>query len=183
MISKPPSRGRGPPLGAFILGCLVLLHCRAAADRPDKAQAGTEPVKGPAAEINAAGALETLTLTIETAQGAPVPLKVEVARTQEERNRGLMNRHSLAGGEGMLFVFDRDQTLNFWMKNTYIPLSIAFISSAGEILEIRRMAPLDLTGVVSSRSARYALEVPQGWFSRAGIAPGDYVRLPQESAE
>ncbi|MDR2500524.1 MAG: DUF192 domain-containing protein [Treponema sp.] len=174
MIFKPPPRGRARVLGALALGCLALFYCRAAAGR----SGAEEPAKAPPPEINAPGSLEILAITIETARGAVIPLKVEAARTQAERNRGLMRRPSLAAGEGMLFVFDRDQVLHFWMKNTVIPLSIAFISSAGEVLEIRDMAPLDLTGVTSSRSARYALEVPQGWFSQAGIAPGDYARLP-----
>jgi uncharacterized membrane protein (UPF0127 family) len=88
-----------------------------------------------------------------------------------------MNRKSLADGRGMLFIFDRDQILPFWMKNTLIPLSIAFISADGRILEIRDLRPLDETTVRSSRSARYALEVPQGWFSRAGIKVGDVAAL------
>jgi uncharacterized membrane protein (UPF0127 family) len=88
-----------------------------------------------------------------------------------------MNRKTLAEGRGMLFIFDRDQSLSFWMKNTLIPLSIAFISKDGRILEIRDMRPLDETPVRSSRSARYALEVPQGWFGRAGIKAGDTVML------
>jgi uncharacterized membrane protein (UPF0127 family) len=72
----------------------------------------------------------------------------------------------------MLFVFETDEALSFWMKNTYIPLSIAFIGSDGFIHEIRDMQPQILEPVQSLAPARYALEVPQGWFSRAGIAPG-----------
>ncbi|MCL1992078.1 MAG: DUF192 domain-containing protein [Spirochaetes bacterium] len=106
-------------------------------------------------------------------------LSAELAITQEERARGLMHRQSLDDGYGMLFIFERDQILSFWMKNTYIPLSIAFIAWDGRILEIRDMEPHNLNAVRSSRSARYALEVPQGWFSRAGIYPGDLVILPQ----
>jgi uncharacterized membrane protein (UPF0127 family) len=106
-----------------------------------------------------------------------VRLRAELARTEAERSRGLMYRESLPDGEGMLFIFDRDQILSFWMKNTLIPLSIAFISYNGEILEIRDMRPGDLNTVRSSRSVRYALEVPQGWFSRAGIGAGDSLLL------
>jgi uncharacterized membrane protein (UPF0127 family) len=91
-----------------------------------------------------------------------------------------MNRPSLPDGEGMLFVFEREQILSFWMKNTLIPLSIAFSRTDGRIAEIRDMQALDITTVRSARSARYALEVPQGWFTRAGIAPGDYLRLGPE---
>jgi uncharacterized membrane protein (UPF0127 family) len=77
----------------------------------------------------------------------------------------------------MLFVFERDQQLSFWMKNTLIPLSIAYIASDGRITEIRDMYPHDENSVHSSRSVRYALEVPQGCFGRAGIRPGDVVRI------
>ncbi|MDR3145262.1 MAG: DUF192 domain-containing protein, partial [Treponema sp.] len=85
--------------------------------------------------------LETRELILETAAGAPVRLQAELARTGEERARGLMHRKSLPDGEGMLFLFDRDQILSFWMKDTLIPLSIAFIGYDGRILEIRHMQP------------------------------------------
>jgi uncharacterized membrane protein (UPF0127 family) len=84
-----------------------------------------------------------------------------------------MYRKSLDDGRAMLFIFDRDERLSFWMKNTTIPLSIAFLSRDGRILEIRDLQPLDERSVRSSRSARYALEAPQGWFGRAGVAVGD----------
>jgi uncharacterized membrane protein (UPF0127 family) len=77
----------------------------------------------------------------------------------------------------MLFIYERDQILSFWMKNTLIPLSIAFISRDGRILEIRDMQPQSLATVKSSRSARYALEAPLGWFTRANIAPGCMVQI------
>jgi uncharacterized membrane protein (UPF0127 family) len=106
-------------------------------------------------------------------------VKAEIASTDEERGQGLMFRKSLADGEGMLFVYERDQVLSFWMKNTLIPLSIAFIASDGRIIDIRDMYPNDESSVVSNRSVRYALEVPQGWFSRAGIHQGDIVNVKE----
>jgi uncharacterized membrane protein (UPF0127 family) len=102
-------------------------------------------------------------------------IRAEIARTEDERAQGLMNRKKLPDGEGMLFVFDRDQILSFWMKDTLIPLSIAYISADGRIREIHDMKPGDLSPIRSSRSLRYALEVPQGWFSRTGTAVGDRV--------
>jgi len=102
----------------------------------------------------------------------------EIASTPEERNKGLMFRKRLPDGEGMLFIFEADQVLSFWMKNTYIPLSIAFIAHDGRIIDIKDMYPHDTNSVVSSRSARYALEAPQGWFSRAEIKTGDIVKIP-----
>ena len=120
--------------------------------------------------------LETRNLSLRSADKTVV-IKTEIARTDEERSTGLMHREKLADGEGMLFVFARDEVLSFWMKNTLIPLSIAFISSDGKIIEIRDMVPNSLETVRSSRSVRYALEVPQGWFARAGINPGDTLIL------
>ena len=114
-------------------------------------------------------------IIIERAGAAPVSVNAEIARTNDERSNGLMHRKNLNDGEGMLFVFERDEVLSFWMKNTLIPLSIAFIASDGRIIEIRDMRPNDLNAVKSSRSVRYALEVPQGWFVRAGVQPGDVI--------
>jgi uncharacterized membrane protein (UPF0127 family) len=114
-------------------------------------------------------------ILIETRRGERIPVRAEIARSGTERSRGLMYRKNLADGEGMLFFFERDEILSFWMKNTYIPLSIAFVSFRGEILEIRDMEARSLKLIRSSRSCRYALEVPQGYFGRAGIAAGDRI--------
>jgi len=121
------------------------------------------------------GRLETAQLSIERRELPPVLLDAEIARSDGERAQGLMHRKHLADGKGMLFIFDRDQVLSFWMKNTQIPLSIAFIAADGRIVDIKDMQPHDLNSVSSSRSVRYALEVPQGWFSRVGVNPGDVV--------
>ncbi|MDR0486611.1 MAG: DUF192 domain-containing protein [Treponema sp.] len=104
-------------------------------------------------------------------------VKAEIARTPEERSQGLMYRKKLPDGDGMLFVFEKDEIQSFWMKNTLVPLSIAFIASDGRILEIKNMQPGDLNSVSPGRSFRYALEVPQGWFSRAGAQTGDTVKF------
>ncbi|GHV78644.1 hypothetical protein AGMMS49944_04350 [Spirochaetia bacterium] len=122
--------------------------------------------------------LETWELRISGGDGAETPITAEIARTDEQRERGLMGRQSLADGEGMLFVFERDRILSFWMKDTLIPLSIAYIAYDGRILEIHDMEPQNLLAIQSSRSARYALEVPQGWFARKGIKAGDVLIFP-----
>ncbi|MFP4364075.1 MAG: DUF192 domain-containing protein [Spirochaetia bacterium] len=105
--------------------------------------------------------------------------QVELAVTPEEKRRGLMLREELDEDSGMLFVYEADRRMSFWMKNTYIPLSVAFISADGEIREIHRMRPESLATVSSEYSVRYALEVNQGRFEELGISPGDYVEFPE----
>jgi uncharacterized protein len=108
---------------------------------------------------------------------------VEVAIDQEDLSRGLMYRKEMAEDTGMLFVFECDRNMSFWMKNTYIPLSIAFIGADGTIKEIHDMKPLSLASVKSKYKARYALEVNQGAFKRAGITVGEKIVFPPEFSE
>lgn len=121
--------------------------------------------------------LPTMELFIARSDGEQVGVAAELARSAEERSRGLMFRSSLADGEGMLFMYDADAPLVFWMKNTLVPLSIAFIAKDGTIAELHDMEPGSLRPVRSARSLRYALEAPQGWFARRGIAVGDALEL------
>ena len=107
---------------------------------------------------------------------------VEVARTEAKRELGLMHRRKIGAREGMLFVFDSDQHLSFWMKDTHTALSIAFITSEGRISEIMEMAPDTLDLHTPREPATMALEMPAGWFGRAGVKPGDAVVLPREVA-
>ena len=100
-------------------------------------------------------------------------LTVEIADTQKSQEKGLMKRKSLDEDRGMLFVYDRDSRKSFWMKNTLIPLSIAYIAADGTIREIYDMEPLSTRIVDSRYSVRYALEVNQGAFDMHGIKPGD----------
>lgn len=105
---------------------------------------------------------------------------VELATTPAERAKGLMFRESLPKNRGMLFVFEMQQPLSFWMQNTSIPLSIAYIDENGVIIDIIDMKPFDLTSIPSSQPARYALEVNQGEFRRKGIRPGNRIIFPEE---
>ncbi len=105
-------------------------------------------------------------------------LRVEIADEREEHIAGLMFRRRLAENQGMLFVYEKESKLSFWMKDTVLPLSIAFIASDGTIREIRDMKPLSLNPVQSGKYVRYALEVNQGWFTSRGIRAGDKVQLP-----
>ena len=114
-------------------------------------------------------------LIIEKKDGTTVKVNAEIASKFEERNYGFMNRKNIPEGTGMLFVFENDQILSFWMKNTPTPLSIAYIDSKGKIIDIYDMTPYSLSSVTSTRSVRYALEVPQGWYKKTGISTGDKV--------
>jgi len=106
-------------------------------------------------------------------------LTVELALTPDQQEKGLMFRKNLGEDEGMLFVFNSDQHLSFWMKNTEIPLSIAYIASDGTIRDIFDLEPRSLAPVPSTRSVRYALEVNRGWFEKAGLREGDRIQLPE----
>jgi len=105
---------------------------------------------------------------------------VEVARSEEQQREGLMNRDSLGWREGMIFVYDSDQHLAFWMKNTTLELTILFLSKTGEILQIEELKPLSLKPVVSERAARYAVELARGSLEELGVKPGDEVVLPED---
>jgi hypothetical protein len=118
----------------------------------------------------AAQSLPTVELTINGYR-----ITAEVAATLPSRTNGLMRRFSLLPNHGMLFVFDEPQPLAFWMKNTYIPLSIAFIGFDGRILNIEDMAPQTEMTHVSRGPAMYALEMKKGWFAQLGIGIGDRV--------
>ena len=103
-------------------------------------------------------------------------ITVELARRPEEQSRGLMFRDSLPPDHGMLFVFPVDSVQTFWMRNTKIPLSIAFADASGQIVRIADLEPFSEMPVSSVELARYALEVNRGWFDRRGIQTGDAIR-------
>jgi uncharacterized membrane protein (UPF0127 family) len=127
-----------------------------------------------------------LYMTSAWPQQAPLPttklsagihvIQAEVASTMGTRSQGLMQRKSMAQGAGMLFLFDESAGHCMWMKNTLIPLSVAFIDERGEIANIADMQPLDETTHCAARPVRYALEMNQGWFSKRGISPGTVIR-------
>lgn len=103
-------------------------------------------------------------------------LEVEIAATNQSRQRGLMHRHVMAEERGMLFVFEQAERLCFWMRNTYIPLSIAYLDKDATIIEIFDMQALDERSVCSTAPAQFALEVNQGWFERHQIQVGQRVQ-------
>ena len=111
--------------------------------------------------------------------GTEFTVAAEIAIKPEDRNHGFMERKNIPDGTGMLFIFERDQLLSFWMKNTPHPLSIAYIDSKGKIRNIFDMNPYSTDSIISTVSVRYALEVPQGWFKKNGITEGDAVIIPE----
>ena len=104
-------------------------------------------------------------------------LHIELADSPFKRSLGLMYRKKLEPDVGMLFVFPNSEQRSFWMKDTHIPLSIAYIDEKGIITNIENMDPLDVTGVKSSKPCKYALEVNQGWFEKNGISAGDKIKI------
>lgn len=99
-------------------------------------------------------------------------IEAEVAANQDYRMQGLMQRSRLGAGQGMLFVFPMQQRHCMWMKNTLLPLSVAFLDEEGRIINIRDMQPQTEDNHCADAPARYALEMNQGWFATRGIKPG-----------
>jgi hypothetical protein len=103
-------------------------------------------------------------------------IQAELATTPEQREIGLMNRPSMNANDGMLFVFERPGQQCFWMKNTLIPLSVAFLADDGSVVNVDDMAPQTLDGHCSTKPVRFVLEMNQGWFAKRGVKPGFRLR-------
>lgn len=104
-------------------------------------------------------------------------LKLETACSIKKIEQGLMYRTSLEKNSGMIFVFPKEMFLSFWMKNTYIPLDIAYINKNLIITQIEQMQAQDLTPINSEEESMYAIEVTQNWFSKNNIKPGDKIKF------
>jgi uncharacterized protein len=113
-----------------------------------------------------------------TLQAGMHNIRAAVAQTPEQRQTGLMFRREMAQHEGMLFVFEAAAPQCFWMKNTLLPLSIAFLADDGTVVNIADMQPQSLDGHCSAKPVRYALEMNQGWFAKRGIGPGFRISSP-----
>ena len=103
-------------------------------------------------------------------------ITAQLARTPQQREIGLMLRPSMAANEGMLFAFESPGQQCFWMKNTLIPLAIAFVADDGSIVNIDSMKPQTLDGHCSTKPVRFVLEMNEGWFAKRGIKPGSRLR-------
>ena len=106
------------------------------------------------------------------------PFTLEVAATEESRERGLMRRDSMPADHGMIFVFAREQPLSFYMKNTRIPLDIVFVDRDGKVVSVRQMKPYDLSITPSGAPAMWAIELNQGAAADAGVKVGDQLQIP-----
>jgi uncharacterized membrane protein (UPF0127 family) len=103
-------------------------------------------------------------------------ISAELAATPEQREIGLMFRPTMPANDGMLFVFERPGQQCFWMKNTLLPLSVAFVADDGSIVNIEAMKPQTLDSHCSSQPVRFVLEMNEGWFAKRGIKPGSKLR-------
>jgi uncharacterized membrane protein (UPF0127 family) len=118
-------------------------------------------------------------LTVVTAQGQVAHIDVEVADTPEERSVGLSGRTSLPADTGMLFIIPTKGP-GFWMKDTLVPLSVAFLGRCGEIVSIQDMQPESLEIHTTDQDYSFGLETPLGWFTEHGIQVGDLVSIPRD---
>lgn len=127
---------------------------------------------------NALGSLQTIEVNIKDQA-----VTIEVAVSMRAQQQGLMYRDAMPENHGMLFVYDQPRYMSFWMKNTYIPLSIAFLKDDGTIVNIEKMKPQQgpfdpQERYISRERCKYALEMNQGWFEKHGIKAGDKINLP-----
>ena len=146
------------------------MTCRSILHRALPAFAAVALVLLFAGSAHGATTLPTVSLTINGHK-----IVAEIASSPQDRATGLMNRFSLQTDHGMLFVFERPEPLGFWMKNTFIPLSIAFLDASGRVLNIEDMAPQTENTHWSRGPGLYALEMRKGWFAEHGIRAGDRV--------
>ncbi|MDX1567677.1 MAG: DUF192 domain-containing protein [Longimicrobiales bacterium] len=175
---EAPSRRYGPRgsvTATVAAGALtVLLAGLASACSPQGAGGGTEM----AVQASEARYADTLTSDRTPPRGhawvifGSDTVVAEVADSPSEHQEGLMHRQELPEGTGMLFVFQSESTRSFWMRDTFVPLDIAFLNQGMQVVDIQQMEPETEEYHTSGAPAMFALEVPQGWFEAHGIEPG-----------
>jgi uncharacterized protein len=188
---RAPTPTRRPGRGALLVGGLVLLAAGVAlvawvlasaaglVGRDDPVMADPPATTGPAAD--AAG---TVTYRLEPASGAARTVRLEVAADPAARARGLMGRTEVPQGTGMVFLYPEDVAEAYWMKNTLVPLSIAFVAADGRVVSVAEMTPCRADPCPSYAPAgpyRYAVELAAGSFGAAGVGPGAKV-VPEDPA-
>jgi hypothetical protein len=197
--SRDPAPGPPPGLGRVALltgglllvvaGVAVLAWALASAaglvggggDDPQMIDPGST---GAPATTTARGPARTVSYRLEPAGGRPVTVRLEVAADPAARTRGLMGRTELPEGTGMVFLYPRDVAEAYWMKNTLVPLSIAFVAADGRVVSVAEMPPCTADPCPSYPPAgqyRYAVELPAGAFEAAGVGEGDKV-VPTDPA-
>ena len=165
---------------AFVALVLLIAGCGGAPANSDTQSHNTPQDSGTVATEGTTSS-DLRTMVIDTSEGKKVEVRVEVADDVNEQAKGLMYRKSLGEDRGMLFVYPAERELSYWMRNTLIPLSIAYIDSEGRIVDILDMKPLDDNPphYVSSEPVQYALEVNKGFFEKKGVKEGDHAELPE----
>jgi uncharacterized protein len=145
----------------------------------EKAEVTSPPAPVPWQPTEAQPRLQTLKLWL-----GPAEITAELALTQQQVQTGMMFRTAMGENEGMLFVFGRPHQAGFWMKNTKVPLSAAYIDPDGTILEIHDLQPHDTNSVVAATErVQYVLETPQGWFQRHNVSTGAVIRTERGSLQ
>jgi uncharacterized protein len=199
--SRDPAPGPPPGLGRVALltgglllavaGVAVLAWALASAaglvggggDDPTMADPGAAATS-PAPATAQGTVARTATYRLEPAGGPPVTVRLEVAADPAARARGLMGRTEVPEGTGMVFLYPKDVAEAYWMKNTLVPLSIAFVAADGRVVSVAEMAPCKADPCPSYPPAgpyRYAVELPAGAFEAAGVGEGDKV-VPTDPA-
>jgi uncharacterized protein len=181
MRSPTPTKARGALLAGGLLllvagGALIVWVLASAAGLVG----GDDPTMAPAATTAAPSgeAARTVDYRLEPAQGDPVTVRLEVAADPATRARGLMEREEVPPGTGMVFLYPEDVAEAFWMKNTLVPLSIAFVAADGRVVSVHEMTPCKADPCPSYAPAgpyRYAVELAAGSFPGAGVGPGSRV--------
>ena len=187
---QPPAPTPPPPAptrarGALLAGGLVLLAAGVAlvawvlASSAGLVGGNDDPVMAdPTATTTAPGAAATVQYRLEPASGDPVTVRLEVAADPATRARGLMEREQVPKGTGMVFLYPADVAEAYWMKNTLVPLSIAFVAADGRVVSVAEMTPCKADPCPSYAPAgpyRYAVELAAGSFGDAGVGTGDKV--------
>jgi uncharacterized protein len=185
--TTPPTRARAALLAAGLLLLVagvalvawVLASSAGLVGRDDPVMADPPATTSPAASAEAAG---TVSYRLEPASGAARTVRLEVAATPAARARGLMGRRRVPEGTGMVFLYPRDVAEAYWMKNTLVPLSIAFVAADGRVVSVAEMTPCKADPCPSYPPAgpyRYAVELAAGAFGDAGVGPGAKV-VPED---
>jgi len=176
-----PTRARGALLagGLVLLAAGVALVAWVLASSAGLVGGNDDPVMAdPTATTTAAGAAATVEYRLEPAQGDPLTVRLEVAADPATRARGLMEREQVPKGTGMVFLYPADVAEAYWMKNTLVPLSIAFVAADGRVVSVAEMTPCKADPCLSYAPAgpyRYAVELAAGAFGDAGVGTGDKV--------